>query len=696
MPRAGGLLDTARPACKAARVRLGVGTVLLLAVVAATTATGAAGRDAQRLQSKALQRQFVPGEVLVRFKPGVDRTGRAAVLQQTDTIRKQWLRLPGAELLQLPREASVESAVHELESRPEVLYAEPNFIYHATLTPNDPRYGELWGLSQPSDADIDGPQAWDFTTGSSAVTVAVVDTGVAYDHPDLAPNMLPGYDFVDNDSDPRDENGHGTHVAGTIGAAGNNGLGVTGVNWDVGLMPVRVLDEGGSGTNDQVTNGFAYAAANGAKVVNASLGGSFFSQAMKDAIDAAAGTLFVVAAGNAADDNDFIPTYPCNYASANLICVAATTQADDLASFSNYGLANVDLAAPGTEILSTWPAYDSLFTDGFETAGIWTAGGAPETWARTQESSLFGSWSATDSPGTLYEDFADNWFRTTNPINLGGRHGCNVRYALKYQTEEEFDFFVVDGSTDASEWFEVGAHTGETPNYPNSWTLVEEDLTDFDDESTFYLRFGFESDESFTFEGAHVDAVTVRCIGTNYNADDYNSIQGTSMATPHVAGATALLLAQKPPATVAELRAALLGSVDVLPALAGKVATSGRLNAYGALVALSGGPPPPPLEPPPPSPPPPSATPPPPPSPSPPPAIRPPTPVRCAVPNVKRKTVAQARRLLASKRCALGRIRRAYSVRVRRGRIISQSRRVGVRLPRGTRVGVVVSRGRRR
>jgi hypothetical protein len=237
-----------------------------------------------------------------------------------------------------------------------------------------------------------------------------------------------------------------------------------------------------------------------------------------------------------------------------------------------------------------------------------------------------------------------------------------------------------------------------TPNYPISWFGVEEDLTDFDGASTFYLRFGFESDESIRFEGAHVDAVTVRCIGTSYTADDYTSIQGTSMATPHVAGATALLLAQNPTATVAELRAALLGSVDVLPALAGRVATSGRLNAHQALIAVGGGPPPtppPPTLPPPPSPLPPPAAPPLAPTPPPPPSARPAL-ARCVVPNIKRKTIGQARRLLSSRRCALGRVTRAYSARVRRGWIIRQGRPPGTRLPRGTRVGVVVSRGRRR
>ena len=271
-----------------------------------------------------------------------------------------------------PRRTSVEHAVRAFEARPEVLYAEPNWIYRAAATPNDPRYAELWGLSQSSDADIDAPEAWDDNTGSGAVTVAVADTGIAYDHPDLAPNMwtnaadpvgggdndangfvddVRGWDFIDNDNDPRDLSGHGTHVAGTIGARGHNGLGVTGVNWNVGLMAVRVLGEDG-GTNASVTNGFDYAGDMGADVVNASLGGGGPAQAMKDAIDAHGDTLYVVSAGNGGfdgvgDNNDFLPQYPCNYTSANLICVAATGETDVLTGFSNYGVASVDLAAPG-------------------------------------------------------------------------------------------------------------------------------------------------------------------------------------------------------------------------------------------------------------------------------------------------------------------------------------------------------------
>jgi subtilisin family serine protease len=210
---------------------------------------------------------------------------------------------------------------------------------------------------------------------------------------------IKGWDFhgngVTEDNDPRDVSAHGTHVAGTMGAKGNNATGVVGVNWNVKIMPVRVLGPMG-GTNAMVTSGFAYAAQMGAKVVNASLGGPGFSQSMKNVIDgAASSTLYVVAAGNDGSNNESTPQYPCNYTSTNLICVAATTRTDGLAGFSNFGTASVDLGAPGTEILSTWLAYDSKFTDGFETLTGWSSGGAPNIWARTNETVVFGAVGAT-------------------------------------------------------------------------------------------------------------------------------------------------------------------------------------------------------------------------------------------------------------------------------------------------------------
>jgi subtilisin family serine protease len=610
-----------------------IGIWAALFLVAAAGASGAV-RPAHGLTSGDSESLFVPGELIVRYRAGVDRAGRAAVVNSIDATRKQFLLVPRAELLELPDGVSVDSAVRALEATPDVQYAEPNRIYHAQGIPNDTRFAELWGLNNTGqqidavagtpDADIDAPEAWEQTTGSKDVVVAVVDTGIAYDHPELVDNVLrgSGWDFIGNDNDPRDLNGHGTHVAGTIGAKGNNAGGVSGVNWNVSLMPVRVLDANGSGTTASVTNGYVWAVEHGAKVVNASLGCmgfGCFSSTESAAISGHPNTLFVVAAGNAANNNDAVPTYPCNYPAANLICVAATDENDVLASFSNYGTTNVDLAAPGVEILSTWPAYDSVFSDGFEAAGSWVAGGTPNTWARTQESKLFGAWSVTDSPGTQYALGTNNWFQTVNPINLSGRFGCQIAYWMKLQTEGwPFDYFVISGSTNGTTFSDAAIWGGETIGYPDTWFEFDDSLSEFDGAATLYLRLGLRSDGSVNDEGVHVDDATVRCLSTSYDASDFNSIAGTSMATPHVAGVAALLWAKKPAATVDEVRNALLSSVDVTPALGTEVSTSGRLNADKALTALTAPPPPPPPLPPPP------ALPPPP--PPPPVAPRPPAP----------------------------------------------------------------------
>ena len=676
---------------------------LIVATCGLPAGANAAGLNPHRLWSSSrAEHRFVEGEVVVRFKEGTDRNGRAAVLRDTGLTRKKWLGISGGELLRLPHGTSVEHAVRELEARPDVRYAEPNFIVHAAQTPDDPRFGELWALNQPGDHDIDAPEAWDLTTGESSVKVAVVDTGIAYDHPDLGPNVVAGYDFVDEDSDPRDENGHGTHVAGTIGARGNNGIGVAGVTWNVALLPVRVLDETGSGTSAGVADGFAYAAAHGAKVVNASLGGSGESEAMKDAIDIAPQTLFVVAAGNDSKDNDSVPTYPCNYDAANLICVDATDETDSLAEFSNYGASSVDLAAPGTEILSTWPAYSTLFSETFETAlgGRWSVGGFPGTWARTGATAASGANSATDSPSGNYPNQADSWLSTTNPVDLSGRVGCNATYALRVDTELYNDILWIETSTDGGFWEVRDDWSGSSDG---AFFPVELDLAAENGQPSVYLRFRLDTDSTITHDGVYVDDVAVRCFSTSYGSNDYATIQGTSMATPHVTGTAALVWARNPAASVPQVREALLSTVDSISALDGQVATGGRLNAWHAVQSVAAPPQPPAPQPPspqppapqPPAPQPPTSQPPSPQAPQPQPVQPPPTPARCVVPNVKGKTIVQARRLLSSKRCALGRVTRTYSAKIKRGKIIKQSRRPGVRLARGTRINVVVSRGRR-
>lgn len=284
------------------------------------------------------------------------------------------------------------SLAEELANDPRVRFVEPNGTVRRLLTPDDASFGAQWGLLNTGQridgvtgmagADIAAPGAWDVTTGSSAVRVAVLDGGVDRTVPDLAPNApavlnaqesgdgresngvdddgngfvddVAGWDWVADDNDPDDADfvSHGTHVASVIAARGNDGQGMAGVTWSASLMPLRVLNAFGFGSVADVVAGLSYAGQQGARVVNVSLGGEVSGQTMQAAIDAYPNTLFVVAAGNAGDDNDgSSPSMPCAVPSENVICVAASDQGDDLASFSNFGATTVDLAAPGVNVL---------------------------------------------------------------------------------------------------------------------------------------------------------------------------------------------------------------------------------------------------------------------------------------------------------------------------------------------------------
>ncbi|TDF39814.1 PKD domain-containing protein [Alteromonadaceae bacterium M269] len=282
------------------------------------------------------------------------------------------------------------AALEKLKNHPAVLYAEPNYIVKAALTPNDPSFNDLWGLNNTgqiggtNDADIDATEAWDISVGDRSVVVGVIDTGIDHQHQDLIDNVWtnPGEiagDGVDNDNngyiddihginaitdvgDPMDDDGHGTHVSGTIGATGNNGEGVVGVNHQVSIIGCKFLDATGSGTTADAIKCIDYMvdlknSGTDVRVLNNSWGGGGFSQALSDAITASenAGILFVAAAGNSGADNDINPSYPSSYEHESILAVASTTHTDAMSGFSQYGLTSVDIGAPGSSILSTWP-----------------------------------------------------------------------------------------------------------------------------------------------------------------------------------------------------------------------------------------------------------------------------------------------------------------------------------------------------
>ncbi|MCO8121989.1 S8 family serine peptidase [Stieleria sp. TO1_6] len=321
--------------------------------------------------------------VLVRLHPEARPAAPASDVDQAVEV------LPGLWRMSVPEGLGVDESIQFFENYPGMIYAEPNYQVQLSATASDPDYDRLWGLRNLGQTggtpgiDIGVEQAWEVTTGSASTLIAVIDTGVDYRHPDLAANIwvnpgeiaddgidndgngfvddLHGYDFAGNDGDPLDDHNHGTHVAGTIGAVANNGIGIAGVNWDVQIMAVKFLNSRGSGSIADAVSAIHYAVDNGATVSNHSWGfNGGYSQSLADAISYAqsAGHVVVAAAGNGGgdgigDDNDQFPFYPSAFEHDNLLSVAATDHNDQLGSFSNYGHTQVDLGAPGVGIYST-------------------------------------------------------------------------------------------------------------------------------------------------------------------------------------------------------------------------------------------------------------------------------------------------------------------------------------------------------
>jgi len=359
------------------------------------------------------------GEVLVKFRGAARAETIGEVAHDVDADRHRPVGGAGARLFHSRRFTSAE-LVSRLSKRPNVLYAEPNYIVRVNQAPSDARFPDLWGLQNTGQAVNGGPagtvgadiravQAWDVSTGTQSIVVGVVDTGVDYTHPDLAPNIWSapgpfhvtlggvtitcdagthGFNAIARTCDPMDDHNHGTHVSGTIGAAGNNEIGVVGVNWTTSIMAAKFIGPDGSGTLAdaidaiefliQAKETFAATSAANVRVVSNSWGDTAFSQALLDEIDLAneADMLFVAAAGNNGLPNDLFPMYPASYDAPNVVAVAATDNKDRRAYFSNYGANSVHLGAPGVNILSTTIGNTYSFFDGTSMATPHVSGAA--------------------------------------------------------------------------------------------------------------------------------------------------------------------------------------------------------------------------------------------------------------------------------------------------------------------------------
>ena len=291
----------------------------------------------------------------------------------------------GPELISLGDGISPDAAIEKLRSDPGVVYAAPDSTIHAEsvpIYPDDPALGQLWGLNNSNNVDIDAPEAWGVTIGSTATVVAVIDTGIDLSNPDFAgkiwtnpvndaaagfPNDVHGWNFITNTNNVQDDDGHGTHVSSIIAGEGNNNFGVVGVAPAVQIMPLKFLDANGNGSTDNAVSAIYFAVNHGAKVINASWGGVDYSGPLGDAIAYANAhnVVFVTAAGNDGTNNDFLPSYPASYQLPNELSVAAVDRFGNLAGFSNYGARTVNLAAPGVDIVSDVPT--SINPSGFET-----------------------------------------------------------------------------------------------------------------------------------------------------------------------------------------------------------------------------------------------------------------------------------------------------------------------------------------
>ncbi len=527
---------------------------------------------------------FVEGDVIVTFKAGTTAESAQTALKKRALPLTRHFRLLSEKrhhqtMLVSQRKKTTAQLIAELKADPTVLTVEPDYLRRISATPNDPRLPEMWALNntgqtingRPGTAgsDIRFLAGREFArTPLSEIVVGVIDTGVDTTHADLAANIwhnpqeipgngvdddgngfvddVTGYDFASGDADPADSGAHGTHVAGTIGAVGDNQTGVIGVNERARLLPLKVSTDGNTITSSAAMSALEYATAlknRGVNIValNASYGGGGFSSAENAAIQAAgdAGILLCVAAGNSSANNDTTPTYPASYRLPNIIVVAATDQNDALASYSNFGSSTVDIAAPGSNILSTQPSTIAL-----QTAGI-IYSISPMTFAGTT-SGLSGNLIDCGTGNTAAEF----------PQSVRGHIALILRGTETFATKVTNAMNA--GATAALVYNNVsGAFVGTlqtSGGWIPAYTLSQADGRTIKSSLPKVGTLGF------------------------FGAPNYQFLDGTSMATPHIAGAVSIAAQNFPRDTMGQRRARVLSAVDQKSGLNGKVVTGGRLN----------------------------------------------------------------------------------------------------------------------
>ena len=591
----------------------------------------------------------VNDRIIVQWRQGADHADKVAARDAVDVDFRSDLGNRGFQLVEVAASQSTVDAIDELRADPVVAVAEPDSYSLPNAVPNDPLFGQLWGLQNKAAGiggfaaavagdDINAVTAWNHTVGSPSVVIADLDTGYRFDSPDLGPvawanpgeiaanstdddgngfvDDTRGYDFVGpsansptSDNDPTDDNlisgGHGVHTAGTIGAKGNDGVGITGVAQNVRIMPLRVCanlpstNEAACPISSQIA-AINYAGDNGARVANMSLGGTSPSQAEVNAFAGNPQTLFVISAGNDAVNNESVPHYPCDYKPAsesvpvdpgaieNIVCVAATNQADGLAGFSDWGPESVDLGAPGTETLSTFPVSNAEFSEDFEAndfGSIWSNSGSGFGRAAAGDGPLT-SFGMNDSPGAAPAANSVHQVTTTTGVSVpAGAGACTLR-GLRLRRPDSGSSFFYSVLSDDSPIFTNTTPTASPGSSMVSFNTVP--ITGLGGHSV-KVSFGYTAGSAPTAEnGIWFDDLELACNAPLSTPPGYALLQGTSMAAPHVTGAAGLLFSLEPSASVTEVRDALLAGFDAVPSLTGKTTTGGRLNVAKAMDALEG------------------------------------------------------------------------------------------------------------
>ncbi|MBU1891002.1 S8 family serine peptidase [Patescibacteria group bacterium] len=558
--------------------------------------------EATDINGRVITENYVENEVIVKFKDESMEVDENSVESSFNTFKtnnnlslQKRISRQNSALLKSDTKTT-EELIDELSRDPAVEYVEPNYIYHASWTPNDASFGLQWGFHNTgqtvngtagtADADIDMPEAWSFLSDEtmSEVKVAVLDSGVALNSPELENIIQPGYDFVDDDAYAYDYLNHGTHVAGTIAATTNNSIGVSGFGNEIKIIPIRVLGITGSGTTADIVEGLYDAYDRGAKIINMSLGGSGYSASMYNAIGIGAADydcLIVAAAGNDSTNNDGgTHQYPSDYDLDNIISVTATDQNDSLASFSNYGTTSVDVAAPGVNIYSTAPY--NVFDEDFNGASVtsfsgteFSSSGSNNYW----KTDISGSnvWAYGDSSSNPYSA-SSNGIITSTTFDSTGEDTAVLQYTYFVEAEHQAlcsnDYLsaqVFNGSTWTETMYYCGSLQSDTAGI---------DVTSYRDDS-MRVRFKWVTDGSDSnYFGAAIDNVKV--LLPESEIVNYEYMNGTSMATPHVAGLAAMLKSYNPNYAYTGLKNAIMENVDIKAGLSGYVASGGRINAYKA------------------------------------------------------------------------------------------------------------------